>query len=760
MPVLRLSLGFALMLTAEDPRIELVRLSLTESPAVVLKRTEELLESHPDQSAQLGLSYLRGDLLARQGLSQKASMAFGDALSTNDLLRAHSLYQIALREEEQNHPEVAAGLVVKLLALDPPRALVPRAMALLRLTLSKGGDCRLLDGLPSLRLSTPERRQLRLAQAHCSFRRGLREDARSRMINLLKEAKGDDTAREAAEWVVNLPPAAEGPDLTFLVGETLHHHREFNRSTRYLQSALDRSAAGHISPAPSSKQLYEASYALQRGTFWLGRWQQAAEGFVQLAAKTSLPRDRAKALFQAGRCLELLGQWQQAADSFRRSYNADPSGRWADAGLFAAMRLEWRTGNEKTALELFGLLQSKRQWKEMAVRASLFLVSSDLVQGRHDRAQPWLALAEAAGKGTAVEARYWRGRQRELQGNLASALENYLQALETDTYHPLSRAALKRLQSGPLANLSRSEGLRRAASSSVKDLREAWLLLGPGEASDAALEALRGQLLADRIAEPFLSMKPAPVQEWPLWRASLREPEEHLLALGIWRDGAAMIPRHFPVGQPSLALTGSLLLARDGETNQSLRQVEILSQRIPSRVPIEILPETYQRLLYPNAFGDLIVRQGLRFNVEAALIRAIIREESRFLPTALSAAAARGLTQFIMPTARPLGQKLGMGTLQAADLYQPPVAITLGAAYLHDLHMEFEGASHMAVAAYNAGEPQAHLWKQYCFSEEPEEYFSKVGFRQTRDYLRKVLTSRTHFQRIYPIAALPTAKRW
>ncbi|MCH9649230.1 MAG: transglycosylase SLT domain-containing protein [Deltaproteobacteria bacterium] len=758
--MLRLSLGFALMLTAEDPRIELVRLSLMDSPAVVLQRTEDFLEKHPDQAAQLGLSYLRGNLLARQGLSQDAGVAFGEAFSTNNLLRAHSLYQIALEEEEQNHPEVAAGLIVKLLGLDPPRALVPKAMALLRRTLSKGGDCRLLEGLPSLRLSTPERRQLRLAQAHCSFRRGLREDARSRMIDLLKEAKGDDTAREAAEWVVNLQPISESPDLTFLVGETLHHHREFNRSIRYLQSALDRSAAGRMSPTPSSRQLYDAGYSLQRGNFWLGRWQQAAEGFAQLAAKASLPRDRAKALYQAGRCLELLGQWQQAADSFRRSFNADPMSRWSDAALLSAMRLEWRTGNEKTALELFGLLQSKRQWKETAVRASLFLASSDLVQGRHDRAQSWLVLAEGAGKGTVVEARYWRGRQRELQENLSGALESYLQALEADTYHPLSRAALKRLQSGPLASLSRKEGLRRARSSKIQDLREAWLLLGAGEAGTAALEALRGQLLADRTAEPYLSMKPAPVQEWPLWRASLREPEELLLALGIWRDGAAMVPRHFPVSQPALALTGSLLLARDGETNQSLRQVEILSQRIPKRIPLEVLPEAYQSLLYPNAFGDLIVHQGFRFNVEAALIRAIIREESRFLPTALSAAAARGLTQFIMPTARPLGQKLGMGTLQPADLYQPPVAITLGAAYLHDLHMEFDGATHMAVAAYNAGEPQAHLWKQYCFSGEPEEYFSKVGFRQTRDYLRKVLTSRTHFQRVYPTTTLPTPKRW
>ena len=38
----------------------------------------------------------------------------------------------------------------------------------------------------------------------------------------------------------------------------------------------------------------------------------------------------------------------------------------------------------------------------------------------------------------------------------------------------------------------------------------------------------------------------------------------------------------------------------------------------------------------------------------------------------------------------------------------------------------------MMVAAYNAGEPQAQLWRSYCYSFEPAEYLSKVGFPQTR----------------------------
>ena len=55
------------------------------------------------------------------------------------------------------------------------------------------------------------------------------------------------------------------------------------------------------------------------------------------------------------------------------------------------------------------------------------------------------------------------------------------------------------------------------------------------------------------------------------------------------------------------------------------------------------------------------------------------------------------------------------------------------------------------VAAYNAGENQAELWRSYCFSREPEEYFSKVGFAETRGYLSKVLESRAQYARLYSL---------
>jgi soluble lytic murein transglycosylase len=77
------------------------------------------------------------------------------------------------------------------------------------------------------------------------------------------------------------------------------------------------------------------------------------------------------------------------------------------------------------------------------------------------------------------------------------------------------------------------------------------------------------------------------------------------------------------------------------------------------------------------------------------------------------------------------------------------VAIALGASYLGNLAARFQGREEVMVAAYNAGEEQAALWLRYCFSQEPEEYLSKVGFRETRAYAQRVLASRAHYAALY-----------
>jgi soluble lytic murein transglycosylase len=221
-----------------------------------------------------------------------------------------------------------------------------------------------------------------------------------------------------------------------------------------------------------------------------------------------------------------------------------------------------------------------------------------------------------------------------------------------------------------------------------------------------------------------------------------------LLSLGILHEGAPAVRQHFPVSEPSLAFTGCRLLARSGEHERSILLAETLRLRAGDRVPLIFQPRDFHLLLYPSPYQETLVTQARLRGVPPALLAAIIREESRYDPLALSPAAARGLTQFTLPTARRIAAEIDMSRLDPEDLYRPEVAIALGAAYVARLLKDFGGAQHVAVAAYNAGEPQAALWRSYCFSPEMEELFTKVSFQETRSYLRKVLTSRAHYEEL------------
>ena len=92
---------------------------------------------------------------------------------------------------------------------------------------------------------------------------------------------------------------------------------------------------------------------------------------------------------------------------------------------------------------------------------------------------------------------------------------------------------------------------------------------------------------------------------------------------------------------------------------------------------------------------------------------------------------------------------LSLGRSAPKDIHRPEIAITLGAAYLRRLSDDLDGNLSSMVAAYNAGEPQAKLWQHYCLSDEPAEYWSKVAFRETRQYVRKVLASRSNYRYLY-----------
>jgi len=251
------------------------------------------------------------------------------------------------------------------------------------------------------------------------------------------------------------------------------------------------------------------------------------------------------------------------------------------------------------------------------------------------------------------------------------------------------------------------------------------------------------------VSRAFLHLKLVPASDWPLWQAPLEALEEKLLGLGLWREGSAVVLRHFPLDNIELAFTASRHLSEAGRTERSLYIAEVLSNGVPSDLPAFLLPTPFRTLVYPLAYQGEIAKATDRFHVDPYLLLAILRQESRFDPMATSPASARGLGQFIFPTAARIARQIGRSALAPEDLEDPAISIELSGAYMAELGAEFRGSPHRIAAAYNAGELQSKLWDTYCYSWEPEEFYTKVSFGETRGYLESVLRNRAHYLEIY-----------
>jgi len=131
-------------------------------------------------------------------------------------------------------------------------------------------------------------------------------------------------------------------------------------------------------------------------------------------------------------------------------------------------------------------------------------------------------------------------------------------------------------------------------------------------------------------------------------------------------------------------------------------------------------------------FGDIIHEKAQKYDVDPALVAAVIETESRFHPQARSRVGARGLMQLMPKTGRWMG---------ARNLNDPDQNIDAGVKYLKYLQGRFDGNLSKAIAAYNAGEGNVR------------RYNGVPPFRETRSYVKKVMTRKKK----YDAQPLPSA---
>ncbi len=147
----------------------------------------------------------------------------------------------------------------------------------------------------------------------------------------------------------------------------------------------------------------------------------------------------------------------------------------------------------------------------------------------------------------------------------------------------------------------------------------------------------------------------------------------------------------------------------------------------------------YDAALYP--VPDWVPDSG--YNVDRAMIFALIRQESGFKPKAKSRVGARGLMQLMPRTAGFIAGKRFRRHNQHA-LFNPEYNIELGQKYIEHL-FEFpriEGNLFFAAAAYNGGPGNLNKWRRKSeYQDDPLLFIESIPSRETRVFIERVMTN-------------------
>lgn len=133
------------------------------------------------------------------------------------------------------------------------------------------------------------------------------------------------------------------------------------------------------------------------------------------------------------------------------------------------------------------------------------------------------------------------------------------------------------------------------------------------------------------------------------------------------------------------------------------------------------------------------------YEIDPALVHAIVRQESRFDPQAKSPSGASGLMQIMPDTARhvlraPAMTAEGVETLLA----RPEENLTLGQAYIKELLAEksVNGDVVSMLAAYNAGPGNLARWKKkFGPVTDPLLFVEMIPVSETRTYVKRVMAN-------------------
>lgn len=145
------------------------------------------------------------------------------------------------------------------------------------------------------------------------------------------------------------------------------------------------------------------------------------------------------------------------------------------------------------------------------------------------------------------------------------------------------------------------------------------------------------------------------------------------------------------------------------------------------------------------AYPVMTVKPSDGWQVDPALVHAIVRQESKFEMRVTSSADARGLMQLMPATAAGTMKDTTLDNPGAkAKLFDPSFNLSVGQRYLKKMisFVEPDGDLIKLIVSYNAGPGNLQKWaKEVDYKGDPLVFIESLPSRETRGYVERVVSN-------------------
>jgi soluble lytic murein transglycosylase len=239
-----------------------------------------------------------------------------------------------------------------------------------------------------------------------------------------------------------------------------------------------------------------------------------------------------------------------------------------------------------------------------------------------------------------------------------------------------------------------------------------------------------GYLAADRLHRPYvLNARPSP-DDIPAQTALAAEPSlmraHALFDCDMADDAAAEWAAILDAADTTVKVQAAHLAARWNWYAQSITTLAQAGE----------LDDV--RLRYPRPYPAAIAEASKLAQVPTDWILAVMRQESLFRKDAVSRTGARGLMQMQPATAVAVALRWHLPRPKDSELFDPPLNIALGAAYLHELLIRYGGHLGIGLAAYNAGSVPVARWLP-TNSMDADIWIENIPYGETRSYVQRIV---------------------